>query len=946
MHRPALAAIRTLALSALVMHAYLCQTVVADISVPPKPLRIGVGGSFADGLDGMLIARGLPHERVFPWELSAPDVLKRFDLLFLSCPAPVTPELDATLEAWVKAGGRLYVECVAHRTGPGLLSHYVAAPGKPPKGSDAVVVDADLAMASGLPAGTPIELYDLTGMLLRAQDGIEARTLARFCPDKGGEALQDGDAVLGFELGQGELVVAGPTLAFGCFRGEATQPLLGAAIAHLIRDRGRPRLTTAEPKPPDSISAAEASDDARTVHTGTPPRGFEPVDSVGGHPYNVVATLGPTTETRGPASMLLLDGRTTPEGKAVQPCLWLALGAKHIQLRRGKKATGAAIASAEWQRPTDPTDLLVRRRDGLVSVLLDGREVLRGTTKVPIGGLVAAQPGMVPIGDPFCQEIGEPALFDNFMREPDDPTEWESLSGTWTNVGVGNENHSVNGFFLHGESTDLGATVTGDWFWEDYTVSSAVRPKTASACGVAALRQPNGDMIAFVADAAPAPWPTLRLVRVADGREEVLAQSTGGLVPEQWYRLAMRARADTLEAYVDGEPVLRCANPEPRGGQVGLIVRGGAAQFDDVAVQPAERPLPLPGGEGTSTPDVPSYVGAEDRLTWANPAIFWVADAARPSLLWHTGDFTADLSVSLEAEPQPEASHRRLILAPSQDSPEAEWLSVTVRTAPASSAASLEVAVPGTKPLRKEASLAGPTALRLERAAGRVWVLLGDSVLQEASSPAGLRRLALEVDGPPLQAQAVRVASPAMRDYVFGAAPTDWRSSAGTWEVAARWACDPRWSFFTGLGEADAAVWYKRAIEGDVTVDYYVGVKMDAPGGSETQRCRDLNTVLCGDGSDPRSGYSFILGGHGGVKTQLMRNGTVVAESPGIRVPSGGVHQEWYHIRAARIGNRVELDLEGRPVFRWEDPDPLPGGLVGLWTRNSGIVVSRVTIWG
>ena len=55
-------------------------------------------------------------------------------------------------------------------------------------------------------------------------------------------------------------------------------------------------------------------------------------------------------------------------------------------------------------------------------------------------------------------------------------------------------------------------------------------------------------------------------------------------------------------------------------------------------------------------------------------------------------------------------------------------------------------------------------------------------------------------------------------------------------------------------------------------MEYHVGVKMDAPGGPETTRCRDLNAVLCGDKSDPRGGYSFIMGGDGAVKTRLLRS--------------------------------------------------------------------------
>ncbi len=50
-------------------------------------------------------------------------------------------------------------------------------------------------------------------------------------------------------------------------------------------------------------------------------------------------------------------------------------------------------------------------------------------------------------------------------------------------------------------------------------------------------------------------------------------------------------------------------------------------------------------------------------------------------------------------------------------------------------------------------------------------------------------------------------------------------------------------------------------------------------------------------------------------------------------------------MRVARIGHRVEMDFEGRPVFRYHDPEPLPGGFVGLWSRDNGILVPRVTIY-
>jgi len=129
-------------------------------------------------------------------------------------------------------------------------------------------------------------------------------------------------------------------------------------------------------------------------------------------------------------------------------------------------------------------------------------------------------------------------------------------------------------------------------------------------------------------------------------------------------------------------------------------------------------------------------------------------------------------------------------------------------------------------------------------------------------------------------------------------------------------------------------------------MDYTVGIKMQAPGGPETTRCRDLNSTLCGDGANPRSGYAFIMGGDAGVKTQLLRNGTVVAEAPDLRVPGGyGIHHEWFHVRVARLGHTITMEFEGRPVLRYEDPDPLPGGFVGLWSRDNGMLIPRVTIY-
>lgn len=258
---------------------------------------------------------------------------------------------------------------------------------------------------------------------------------------------------------------------------------------------------------------------------------------------------------------------------------------------------------------------------------------------------------------------------------------------------------------------------------------------------------------------------------------------------------------------------------------------------------------------------------------------------------------------------------------------------------------SLRIVAPGKAAVEKRLKLGAGGALSLSRRGDSVTLRWNETSLLTANSR-GLRRVGLEVDGLPLPVQSLQVVGPDARDYVFGVAPTEWHGSAGTWEVASRWACDSRWSWFAGWGDSTFAVWNKHKVAGDVVMDYFVGIKMQAPGGNETIRCRDLNAVICGDKTNPQSGYSFILGGDGGVKTQLLRNGTVVAEAPDMCVPSGyGIHHEWFRVRVAKVGKVVTLEFEGRPVLRYEDPEPLAEGYVGLWSRNNGILVPRVTIY-
>ena len=759
--------------------------------------------------------------------------------------------------------------------------------------------------------------------------------------------LSGGVAVFCQRIGQGEVVYSGAPLSFCVFhRGPTTEPLLMSIVDYLAQGRALPRLSTTGDAAAAVAGLPTPLAPQKTETSGKPPLGLRVIEEAAEGNYNVSLMAAVLSGAHGADTPLLLDASFGGDRKPKRPLLSLLLGHERVQLVAGRSSGGTVLASARWKPSAQPTQLLVKRRTGSVTVIAGGRQLLRARTDLPIGGLVACGSGSVAVSEASYQPVEAPTFGDDFMRDPGDPSPWTKVSGQWQLVGLGNEKQSVNGFWMRGEGNPVALTTVGEAWWEDYAVSVAARLDSDATCGLCGLCQPSGDYVALLADAEARPGANVRLVAVTGKQERVLAQHAGGLATGQWYRLGLRLREGKLEGLLDGQPLLQCALPEARGGGIGLLVRAGQARFDDVQVQPAAEPLAPPRREGTPTVEMPVNLGPQDSLTWASPSAPWTASSQRPSLLWHTGHFESSVNFSVQLHSVAQAALRRLVLAPDRSGDETAWLSVTAELAPQGKETLVTVLAPGKPPLEKRLPSGAGDALTVVRRGDLVTVLWDNREIARARGGGNLHCVGLEVEGPPVEVSSVQVQAPEVRDYVFGVAPTDWHVSGGTWEVASRWACDNRWSWVAGWGEGEFAVWNKHPLEGDVAMDYYVGIKMEAPGGEEATRGRDLNATLCGDQSSPRSGYSFILGGDGGVKTQLLRNGVVVAENAQIRVPGGyGVHHEWFHMRVSRLGGRIEMDFEGQPVFRYDDPQPLPGGYVGLWSRDSGILVPRVTIY-
>ncbi|MDP6361453.1 MAG: hypothetical protein QF473_40460, partial [Planctomycetota bacterium] len=213
------------------------------------------------------------------------------------------------------------------------------------------------------------------------------------------------------------------------------------------------------------------------------------------------------------------------------------------------------------------------------------------------------------------------------------------------------------------------------------------------------------------------------------------------------------------------------------------------------------------------------------------------------------------------------------------------------------------------------------------------------------SRPAGTR-LGIAFTGEP-SFEEMRIERDHVIDHLFKSAPTDW-NVVGRWEVTNKFACDPRWSYLAAESDGLAAAWHKNSFEGDITLEYYTGMRYrkEVNWSPYYPRPGDMNAVICGDGKNVFSGYTFVLAGWHTTTTRIFKNGKVVAETENVGVPSTRfqypplptLHRRWFYVKIRKKGNKLYYYLDNKLILSWEDPDPLQQGKVGLWTQNNSIM--------
>ncbi len=939
--------------------AFVAALVAALLAAAPvafaRPCRIGTAGEYPMGWEGMLSRLGIPHERIWLHNNDDLDVLKKYDVVFLTCPSAAVPNTAKTFLEYIKGGGRGVIELWRYHRFPLFEGKWVESSGR---ANQQVVakhpITRYLNMGEVIACGGRRYPYD--SVIVPENDKYVV--LMRYTDEKleGGPGsmaqLLGAPACVLAKVGQGEVVHVGSRAGFVVgWDIEDPEPLVRGIIEYLCRGLTTPRFVgtrESEWVPSTELVEHPAGEESEGPAFRKPPiiPGYEATRPPYSDRYNVSARLLPP-ESNAPQRELIFDLQGTTTYCAVE------LSARSYAVV--KVTLGRRVVVAQGELPQVPSEglrfLLIRRPDTLRLVLGDWVAVRYPWANQPSGFVyfrAAAKGGK--LRDVRCQRVADVVFSDDFTREANEQDTWEALSGQWKKTGVPESPQSINGFAFTGKSSKPGIARSGSWWWERYTVSAAARPEDKSTAVGLCFEVKDASHYCVLRLQPRGEGSRVQLVWVKPEGETVLASAPGGCVAGQWSRLAVRLTEGQIEGFVDGVRLVVAPDPTDGLGAMGLYVAGGEATFDDVDVSPSgppNSPLPYYKGEGGPKPRLPRNVGPTDYMTWASRAVEWVGVAERPTLFWHRGVYFGDVALRLIVPASTGSTAERALYLSPTDNP-ATGLCLRLGPAEADGTRQVWATVNGEMVRTADVSLT-TTAFALMEVARRGDKLVATwegNVVATAPAFAGGARLGVEVIGPPIRVADLDIETTHLRDYNFAAAPADWWVGSGEWRVHYRWDCEKRWSWYSGSSKDVAVIWNKHRFEGDQVLDFYVGVAMTWKGIDETKRARDLNCVICGDGKDPKSGYSLVLGGTGGLKTTLSRNGKVVASTSEARVPGGrAVHHQWHHIQMRKIGNKISVFLENRPILEYEDPDPLPGGYMGIWTRNNSILVARVSIF-
>lgn len=611
----------------------------------------------------------------------------------------------------------------------------------------------------------------------------------------------------------------------------------------------------------------------------------------------------------------------TPSGRGYLLAL-SRRGARFARLERGRLVPVRASTHPIDLRPGSPVAVTLKRGLWEMVAIVGDQVAARAFDATWHGGrlgLAVSGPGMT-FAEPRVQPLAKLYFADDFMRAPGETGDWTSLAGTWR-VGSPREGTradprlSANPFFYRVKafSQGFGLAAAGHWFWDDYSLSVAVRMPSTGAAGICAFVQDRSRYVVFrVRFGTNA--PTAELMEVSPAGERLLADKPVSCRPGQWYKLTLIATADALTGQIDSRTVCRSTTVPFGQGRVGLYAGGQSPspqlRFDDVRVVTVGR----------------SALHDLGAVSWDEVAVKGITGAP-PIRLTGAADWeTTRVSVQAKVSPLLDAG-----LCFGYRSPDDyylirrhvnAWTGRTVwelwKAAPTgiTCVARYELSPAAAK----NETDTGWVSVSGEFLGGAVRAQVGDYVVLTAVDadllrgvrPAGGRVGVLADDSPASRYRDLTLTFPGPDPPPLEVTPqftkedtmAGWASPRGVWTLGKH-----GW------------IWRRDEFFRDCLFSFPL---------PDEKKPGHVDVILAGDGTDPRHGYRLALDIQVGkpLACRLLRDEKPVASRTGIEWEPGD------HIRFQRTDDLVLVDLTGGPLLAYRDPSPLSGRKVGFRTQG------------
>ena len=375
---------------------------------------------------------------------------------------------------------------------------------------------------------------------------------------------------------------------------------------------------------------------------------------------------------------------------------------------------------------------------------------------------------------------------------------------------------------------------------------------------------------------------------------------------------------------------------QPAPGMVRLIAPAAALEaLPRLTVRQYDQMAALQGPRN-------SFPSEESMAVWSHPASEWQPVSGEPDVYLHRADLWADFHFGLlvspaDLDPADDLGVRDLRLYEGSDGEQAPLMTIGAESG------HWYVEHAGKKTAVSR-SVRG--YLCVERRADLLTVLAdGVPVYTATAGGNAFWRLGVTAKVPADRWYGrVVVRALLVKDYSFDAAPVDWLPTAGTWIVTNRWQCDPRWSFYSGRRLTGlAANWWRYRHGPNLTLEFFVGPKMNREHGEGYDYAADLNAVVAAPSRSIGDGYSFLFGGLGNSGSFIVHDQQILHANPEVRIPHdpGAVHRRWFYVKIRKYGDLLTWWVDGKLAGTAKAGADAGGGLA-LWTWKNEMMVARV----